>query len=65
MTINFVQDHAMIKMRSEKIENVIEINVWMDWIINCVLTKFDQLKMDEDRDAGMSSETTYHHATCR
>ena len=44
---------------------MIEVNIWENWIIKQVGIKFDSLKIDNSRDAGMSSDATYHPPTLK
>ena len=41
---------------------MIKVNIWKDWIIKCVLTKFDLLKIDKGEDTVMSCDATDYHA---
>ena len=36
--------------------NVIEVNIWMDWILQQVMTKFGWLKIDNGADTVMCSD---------
>ena len=31
------------------------VNIWSDWVLKCVLTKSDQMKVDNARDTVVSS----------
>ena len=55
----------MVIILSEEIVNMMKVNIWNGWIIKCVLTKFDLLKMDKGRETGMRSDAMHYHATYR
>ena len=48
-------------MRVGRELNLIEVNIWKDWIIKRVLTKFDRLISDNGRDAVMSYDAIDYH----
>ena len=40
---------------------MIEANIWKDWIMQQVVTKFGSLKIDSGGDTVMSSDAKYYH----
>ena len=52
---NLVYDHMMMITLLYSIINMIEVNIWKDWIVTQVITKLGGLKIDNRGDTVMSS----------
>ena len=42
----------------------IEVDIWKNWIMWQVVSKFGSLKIDDGGDTGISFDTIYYHTTC-
>ena len=51
-----VYDRMMLITLSYQIETLIKVNIWKDWIMNQVVTKFGSLKIDNGGDTAMCSD---------
>ena len=60
---NWVYDRLLLTTLSFQIGNIIEVNIWKDWIMKQVVTKFGSLKIDNGGNTMMCSDAIYNQTT--